>query len=34
MSDGRRLRIGTDEPELLRKAVLTAQMEGRRKRRA
>jgi hypothetical protein len=27
MSDGRRLRIGTDEPELLRKAILTAQME-------
>ena len=27
MSDGRRLRIGTDEPELLRKAILTAKME-------
>lgn len=27
MKDGRRLRIGTDEPELLRKAILTARME-------
>jgi len=30
MSDGRRLRIGTDEPELLHKAILTAQMEDRK----
>ena len=27
VNDGRRLRLGTDEPELLRKAILTAQME-------
>ena len=33
MSDGRRLRIGTDEPELLRKAILTAQMETPKKQR-
>ena len=31
MSDGRRLRIGTDEPELLRKAILTAKMETHKK---
>ena len=30
LSDGRRLRIGTDEPELLRKAILTAKMEDRK----
>jgi hypothetical protein len=34
MSDGRRLRIGTDEPELLRKAILTAKMEARETQRA
>jgi hypothetical protein len=25
LNDGRRIRLGTDEPELLRKAILTAQ---------
>ncbi len=30
MRDGRRLRIGTDEAELLRKAILTAQMETKK----
>ena len=34
MSDGRRLRIGTDEPDLLRKAILTAKMETRKGQRA
>jgi hypothetical protein len=34
MSDGRRLRIGTDEPDLLRKAILTAKMETRKEQRA
>jgi hypothetical protein len=34
MSDGRRLRIGTDEPDLLRMAVLTAKMETKKKQRA
>jgi hypothetical protein len=34
MSDGRRLRIGTDEPDLLRKAILTAKMEARRTQRS
>jgi len=28
MSDGRRLRLGSDEAELLRKAILTAKMEN------
>jgi hypothetical protein len=34
MSDGRRLRIGTDEPDLLRKALLTAKMETKKRQRA
>ncbi len=34
MSDGRRLRIGTDEAELLRKAILTAKMETRKGQRS
>jgi hypothetical protein len=34
VNDGRRLRLGTDEPELLRKAILTAQMETRQDEKA
>jgi len=33
MNDGRRLRLGTDEPELLRKAILTAQMDTRKNKK-
>jgi hypothetical protein len=34
MSDGWRLRIGTDEPDLLRKAILTAKTETKKKQKA